>query len=126
MEDAATLELARRLRGELPHLLPAQDVDRVAGALTELIERGEAGEPVAMPILRLLRDHDGLRRRANELAPAVPVRNAVVPPPGLVRIPLAPRYVCPNGDFEYFRRDVAQLVPACPHDGADLVPEGQE
>lgn len=123
MDDAATLDLARRLRAELPRLLAADGPDQVAAVtadLSDLIARGDAGEPVAMPILRLLRGHPELRRRANELAPQRSDR-AVVPPPGGIRVPLGPRYVCPNGDFEYFRRDIAQPVPPCPHDGAELV-----
>lgn len=118
---ADEVELAERVRGELPALLPAAEVAAVDDALGELIERGHQGEPVATAILKLLRAHPGLRRRAAELAdPGVP--RAVLPPPGARSLPPAPRYVCPNGDYEYFHVNTSRAIPKCPHDGAGLVP----
>jgi hypothetical protein len=118
---ADEVELAERVRGELATLLPAEDAAAVDSALGELIERGRRGEPVATPILKLLRAHPELRRRAAELADPATHR-AVVPPPGARQLPLAPRYVCPNGDYEYFHINVSRAVPRCPHDGAELLP----
>lgn len=126
MDDAATLELAKRLRAELPSLLSTEEpgeLGAITGELADLIERGEAGEPVTIQILRLLRGQPILRQRANELVKPMSERTGVIPPPGGIRVPLGPRYVCPNGDFEFFRRDVSQLVPTCPHDGANLILE---
>lgn len=123
MDDAAILALAREIRAELPDLLPTLAADRLAAItaeVDELIERGENEGAVRGPILRLLGGHPALRRRANELADPAVFRG-VVPPPGPVRVPVAPRYVCPNGDYEFFRRDVSQPVPVCPHDGAGLI-----
>jgi hypothetical protein len=122
VDEATTLALARRLCPELPFLVPAADMDRLAGELTGLIQRGEAGEPVGTEILGLLHGYPTLRHRANELEAPEVRRSVLARPPGDIALPLGPRYVCPNGDFEYFLRDVSQPVPACPHDGADLVP----
>src|ERR1700754_1692595 len=54
VDEAAALSLARRLCPELPYLVPAADMDRLAGELTGLIKRGETGEPVGTEILGLL------------------------------------------------------------------------
>jgi hypothetical protein len=127
VDDAAILAMARQIRAELPGLLPTLDADRlvaIAAELDELIDRAENGGPARMPILRLLGGQPALRRRANELADPAVFRG-VVPPPGPVRVPVAPRYVCPNGDYEFFRRDVSQPIPVCPHDGAGLIPGDQ-
>jgi hypothetical protein len=117
------VDIAARIRDELAALLAAGDVPEVESELSALVERGRRGEPVDTPILRLLRDHPVLRERANELSDMS--GRAVAPPPGEGRVALSPRYVCPHGDFEFFRIDVSRPVPVCPHDGTRLVPGDQ-
>ncbi|MET7424248.1 hypothetical protein [Dactylosporangium sp. NPDC005555] len=123
MDDAVSVELAQRLREELPTLLDAGAVAGADAVLADIVERGRRGERVTVPLLTYVRGVPALRQRAGELVPADGQRG-VHPPPGVARVPLAPRYVCPNGDYEYFRIDVARPVPTCPHDGADLVADG--
>ncbi|MET9248021.1 hypothetical protein [Nonomuraea sp. NPDC003709] len=120
MEDGATIELADRLLAELPALLDPGDVAATAEELSALIERGRGGEPVDEEILRFLRRHPPLRRRAAELVDSESSRG-VQPPPGPGRAPMPPRYVCPQDGYEWFHLDLAKPVPTCPNDGAPLV-----
>jgi hypothetical protein len=125
MDEEATRHLAEQLRAEMSTLLAPGDASAVDGELADLLERGRAGENVAVPILRLLRSHPALRRAASEFLHADPARGVALPP-GERRLPLGPRYVCPVDGYEFFRRDVAKPVPPCPNDGSELVLDAGE
>jgi hypothetical protein len=79
MDEATVNDLAEQLRLELPSLLGADDAAAVDVELAGLLERGRLGESVSEEILRLLRRHPALRRRAAEIVAHPPTRGIQTP-----------------------------------------------
>src|SRR5690349_13233009 len=75
MDEATARDLAEQLRLELPALLDADDATAVDAELAGLLERGRRGDLVSEEILRLLRRHPALRRRAAEIVAHPPTRS---------------------------------------------------
>jgi hypothetical protein len=121
MDEEATRRLAQRVLDELDTLVEPDQAAAISGQLADLVDRGGRGEQVAVPIIRLIRAHPALRRAATAYESTNDPTRAVTPPPGDLRLPLAPRYVCPVDGYEFFRHDLARPVPLCPNDGSALV-----
>jgi hypothetical protein len=121
VEDEDVLRAAEELRPQLPELVgdAAPELDR---ELAALLERGRSGDPVKVPVLRLLSQHDATRewmRRALEDAPTS--HRAFQPQPGRARLP-GVRYACPRCGKEWYRFSVLDQVPSCPDDEVPYEP----
>lgn len=86
MDEATVHDLAEQLRLELPSLLDADEAAAVDAELAGLLERGRLGDLVSEEILRLLRRHPALRRRAAQIVAHPPARG-IEPPAGNPLLP---------------------------------------
>jgi hypothetical protein len=124
MDEEDSRRLAQRLLGDLDALLAPEQAAEIRDRLTDLVDRGDRGEAVTVPIIRLIRDHPELRRAATTYELIDDPTRTILLPPGDLRLPLPPRYVCPVDGYEFFRHDLARPVPPCPNDGTALVLDG--
>jgi hypothetical protein len=134
--DETILELARAVRPYLDDLIDersganGREIDR---ALAGLLAAAEDGVQVDDRILVLLREPRTVYEwAANFLQygypPDVAVllqldageRNSTLPGEG-EPVPV-PKFVCPQGDYVFYRRAVGQQMPACRTHGLALVP----
>jgi len=108
----------------------AEGVDR---ELDNLLAEAEQGRKVASLILDLLARHDATRAWMREFlegaeeatappAAAPPGVRGYSPPPGRADPIAAQKFVCPNGDFEWYRQRVGTPVPECPTHHVPLEP----
>lgn len=121
MDEDDSRRLAQRLLEDLDELLDPTRAGALRDQITDLIDRGERGEAVTVPIIQLIRDHPDLARAAATYDLIDDPARTILLPPGNPRLPLPPRYVCPVDGYEYFRHDLARPVPPCPNDGTELL-----
>jgi hypothetical protein len=122
--DEEIVSCARAVRPVLKDLL-GEAWPVVDGALVVLITRADNSEPVADQILELLAEREPTRLWAHNFLGAELLSEATrtyKPVPGHGEPIPARRYLCPRGDYEWYRRSAAQPVPVCPHDGTALKP----
>ncbi|MEU1183845.1 hypothetical protein ABZ464_40725 [Streptomyces sp. NPDC005820] len=128
MPDDDLLEAARAIRPYLEELV-GEDAAAYDGALGRLLADAHEGLDVDAPLSALLSSnedisvwigmvrHDPLRRPPEHQ----PIRGyGDLPGPG--EPVSAERYVCPGGDFVWYRPTAGVPVPACPDHGAVLKP----
>lgn len=128
-QPEAILKGARAIRPHLAELLgaEAEGVDR---ALARLLAEAEEGRKVDSNILDLLARRDATRVWMEEFLEGAEGRTAAAPqrvrgyspPPGRADPIAAQRYVCPNGDYEWYRQRVGTPVPECPTHHLPLEP----
>ena len=125
MDEATVHDLAEQLRLELPSLLDADQAAAVDAELAGLLERGRLGDLVSEEILRLLRRHPALRRRAAQIVAHPPARG-IEPPAGN---PLLPRSGWPvdddrgfGGNGEVGPTGSQRVAPAASDEGSQARP----
>src|SRR3954463_10135018 len=121
MEDPI-LEAARAIRPYLAELLPADTATELDGTLAALLEHRAAGE-LRDVLARFPRTREWTSEfLAYGLPPEVAVlrESGTTSPPGHGDPVGVPKYVCPSGDFTFYRHAVGQPVPACPTHHCDL------
>ena len=121
----AHMDGARAIRPYLKELLGAE-ADAVDQQLAELLESGRRGNKVDNLILEVIRQHENTRKwMAEFLEKKLPPElgqgsREYRPPLGGKPVPV-PKYVCPEGDYIWYRSSVGEPVPNCPTHEARLV-----
>ncbi|MBW4661059.1 MAG: hypothetical protein KME15_20480 [Drouetiella hepatica Uher 2000/2452] len=122
------LEAARSIRPFLAEQLEAEAAARVDLQLADLLARANAGETVDNLILELLAETDSTREWmfAFLQKQALPesTRESTKgfnPLPGQGSAIAAPKYVCPEGDYIWYRPRVGVEPPLCPTHNVPLV-----
>ena len=107
------LECARSIRPFLPELLgtEAEPFDR---QLAELLAQANPGQQVDDQILELLKSHAKTRQWAAEFLSPKEVTRGFDRLPGNMGSVSAQKYVCPQGDYVWYRRSVGIPIPICP------------
>lgn len=107
------LECARSIRPELPELLgaAAETVDR---QLADLLAQAKTGAAVDAEILDLLKSHPNTYDWAAEFLAPQRVSKGYERLAGSGDVVSAQRYVCPEGDYVWYRRSVGIAIPTCP------------
>jgi hypothetical protein len=126
-QDRTILEAARAIRPYLPGLLVTKtDAERLDRDLAELLARSRRGEDVEGLVEASLRQRRAtFNWTAGFLEMGRPPRMAAVDAerseyaelPGAGDPTRADRFVCPEGDYVWYRRAVGQVAPACPTHG---------
>lgn len=107
------LECARSLRPFLPEMLGVEAVT-VDRQLADLLAQAKAGESVDTKILELLKSHPKTRNWAAEFLAPKQIPKGFERLPGSNDAIAAQKYVCPEGDYVWYRRSVGVLIPTCP------------
>jgi hypothetical protein len=129
-EEESVLEAARAIRAYLPDLVgdEAPEVDR---QVSELFEAQSSGEEITERLVELLSARSATREWAARLIgderllpPEVSalMDRGLSRPPGPPGVINAARYVCPEGDYVWYRLSVSEPVGSCPSHGAVLEP----
>jgi hypothetical protein len=124
-ETKDVLEGARAIRPYLKELLEATQAAEIDQELAQLLAQSQVGQKVDNRILKLLANYEGTRTwTAAFLEHNLPPQLArlYLPPPGRTNpIPGVMRYICPEGDYVWYRRSVGEPIPQCPTHQLDLV-----
>lgn len=121
------LEGARVIRPYLEELLGEEEAERVDTDLQELLRRAEAGYQVDALILQVLTHHDATRiwfeEYLRKIHPSEASEQGEKSFEQLTsKIAMqSPLYRCPNCNYEWHRRSVAQSIPKCPTHQVPLV-----
>ncbi|HEY9659603.1 MAG TPA: hypothetical protein V6C65_14180 [Allocoleopsis sp.] len=107
------LECARAIRPFLPELLGAE-AEQVDRQLAELLAQAKVGQQVDAQILELLKSHSKTRQWAAEFLSPKEVPKGFDRLPGNMDSVSAQKYVCPQGDYIWYRRSVGVPIPICP------------
>jgi hypothetical protein len=125
------VDAARMLRPYLPALV-GDDAQAIDENLAQLIADALRGEDVAEQIVRRLSSHAEMRdwvAQALEHDPPQPpdlasaVERDFSGLPGLGEALPAARYICPYGDFVWYRRAVGERLRDCSTHHVPLVPD---
>lgn len=129
MEEEDVRQAARAIRPYLSELLKndhaaASELDR---RLAELLAEAQAGHSVKTDLLIALSDQQATREWTREflkdkLPPQV-YRSWRRPPGDPGQVP-AQRWVCPQGDYDWYPSFAGEQPPACPTHQLDLVLDG--
>lgn len=117
-------EAARIIRARLRTLLNEPDALRLGAQLDELLEQAQQGTQVGPSLQKLLSEHDETRTRLQiflETGQDPAALRGFSPLPGTSRPPLGDKFVCPDGDYEWYRPFVGALMPLCPKHKKQLV-----
>jgi hypothetical protein len=125
MEEEDVRQAARAIRPYLRELLKS---DEAASALdrrlAELLAEAQAGRSVKTALLMVLSDEEATRVWTREfLKDKIPpqVYRAWRRPPGdPIGVP-AQRWICPQGDYDWYPSAKGELPPACPTHHVTLV-----
>lgn len=133
MDELGILQAARALRPYLPQLV-GPDSEALDARLAERLAATSRGENVTDALWPLLSEReetltfaawvilDAPHYRPPDLQPDHPgERSGLQPLPGDIGPVHADRYVCPNGDYVWYRRVIGTPIPACPTHGPVLV-----
>jgi hypothetical protein len=114
------LEGTRSIRPYLPDLLgtEAEEVDR---QLAELLEKANTEQKVDQQILEILKSRPKTRNWMAEFLSPKQQSKGWQQLPGSSGAVSARKYVCPQGDYVWYRRSAGILVPSCPTHG-NLIP----
>ena len=130
-DDDYILEMARTIRPFLSELLQPADAEVVDGDLARLLADAKGGQEVAEQILTRLADHSTTHNwGAKFLARGYPpdleglIEKGVPAPLGYGDPVRAAKYICPSGDYVFYRHAVGQSVPRCRTHDVDLRPAG--
>lgn len=114
------LEGARSIRPYLPELLRSE-AEQVDQQLADLLKKAKAGQQVDQQILELLKSH---RKTHDWMAVFLSPKQAskgYQRLPGNIGAVSAQKFVCPEGDYVWYRRTARTPVPSCPNHG-ELIP----
>jgi hypothetical protein len=122
--DESILDAARAIRPFLQELVPleAAELDK---HLADLLAQAVQGEKVTNKIVKGLSNRDSTREWVaqflKEGAPPVSRASGSLPPPGDPKPVLAPKYVCPQGDYTWYQMSAGSIIPSCPTHHVSLV-----
>jgi hypothetical protein len=128
VEEEDVRQAARAMRPYLNELLTndeaALELDR---RLAELLAEGQAGRSVKADLLIALSGQEATRKWTREFlkdkTPPQVYRTWRRPPGDPGRVP-AQRWVCPQGDYDWYSSSAGEQPPACPTHHLDLVQDG--
>lgn len=118
------LEGGRSIRPFLPELL-GNDAVQVDNQLAELLAQAKAEQQVDQQILEILKSYPDTRDWMAEFLSEQQVSKGFEALPGKGQPISAPKYICPEGDYVWYRRVVGATIPTCPTHGVLLVPADQ-
>ncbi|MEH2214063.1 hypothetical protein [Nostoc sp.] len=118
------LEAGRSIRPFLPELL-GNDAVQVDKQLAELLAQAKAGQEVDKQILEILKSQPDTRNWIAEFLSEKQVSKGFEPLPGKGQAISAQKYICPQGDYVWYRRIVGATIPICPTHGVLLIPAAQ-
>ncbi|MFC9327317.1 hypothetical protein [Kitasatospora sp. NPDC057015] len=121
MDDQELINVGRSIAQDLDGIL-GDGAAEVRPRLVELLDRAEAGEPVRADLVALLAAHEELRRAVRGRLTGDQQYRLFDALPGDPEPQLPPRYVCPQGDQEWYRFDAGEAVPRCSHHDVPFVP----
>ncbi|MBW4475140.1 MAG: hypothetical protein KME45_32885 [Stenomitos rutilans HA7619-LM2] len=114
------LECTRSIRPFLPSLLGAE-AEQIDQQLAGLLVQAQAGESVDIQILELLKSNPDTFQWIKEFLSAKPLSRGYERLPGGSGAVSAQKYLCPQGDYVWYRRSAGIPIPTCPTHG-ELVP----
>lgn len=117
------LECARSIRPFLPELLGAE-ATRIDQQLADLLAQLQAGEAVDIQILELLKSNPDTFQWIREFLGTKSVSRGYERLPGGSGAVSAQKYICPQGDYIWYRRSAGISVPVCPTHGELIPAEG--
>jgi hypothetical protein len=128
VEEEDVRQAARAIRPYLQELLKndqaASELDR---RLAELLAEAQAGHSVKTDLLIALSDQQATREWTREFLkdklPPQAYRSWRRPPGDPGQVP-AQRWVCPQGDYDWYPSFTGEQPPACPTHQLDLVQDG--
>ena len=127
MNDSEIFEAARSIRPYLHILIPDEVVaGLVDRELAQHLIQAQGGKPNANVILGILRGHEATRQWVAEFLeqrqpPEVTRAFSFQPPMGDLVPVAAGKYVCPLGDYTWYRPAAGTPVPPCPTHAVKLV-----
>ena len=129
MDDSEIFEAARSIRPYLHILIPDESAGLMDRELSQHLNQAQSGKPNANVILGILCSHEATRQWVSEFLeqhqpPEVTRAFNFQPIMGdpFNRGPVAAgRYICPLGDYTWYRLGAGTPVPQCPTHGAALV-----
>lgn len=107
------LECSRSIRPYLLELLGAE-AEAFDLQLADLLAQAKAGESVDTKILELLKSHPKTRNWAAEFLAPKQIPKGFERLPGSSDAVAAQKFVCPEGDYVWYRRSVGVPIPICP------------
>jgi hypothetical protein len=119
------LEGACAIRPCLTQLLEARQAAEIDKKLAELLAQSQTDLKVDNQILKLLAKEEATRTwlaafLEHNLPPEV--TRFYSPPPGIIGpVPGMTKFVCPEGDYIWYRRSVGEQIPQCPTHQLELV-----
>ena len=117
-------EAARTIRPTLKTRLSEADAQTLGAQLDEFLEQAQQGTQVGPSIQKLLSQHDETRTLLQvflETGQYPAALRGFSPLPGTSRPTLGDKFVCPDGDYEWYRPFVGALMPLCPKHKKQLV-----
>jgi hypothetical protein len=124
-ESADILDAARSIRPYLSQLLPAAQAEAIDQQLADLLAQANTRQSVDNLILELLAEQDSTREWLSEFLQDKQqpehLRNWS-PLPGQGSIVNAAKFVCPQGDYTWYRPRVGIEPPPCPTHNVSLNP----
>ena len=124
-KSAEILEAARSIRPYLRELLPPSEAKAIDKELAKLLEKASTGESIKNQILELLRNQDSTREWLLDFLQDKQkpdnLRN-FSPLAGTISIVKADKFVCPEGDYTWYRPRVGIEPPLCPTHNIPLEP----
>jgi hypothetical protein len=123
LEDDDILEAARTIRPHLSNLIP-DDAITVDEELALHLNDTQTGKPSGNVLLGILRRREPTRRWLSVFLNQrflIESTRGFQPPPGNPVPVSAQKYVCPQGDYAWYRASAGSLIPRCPTHGVTLV-----
>ncbi len=118
--------MARAIRPYLSRLV-GNDWQAIDGQIGRLLERAESGDEVDAELTELIDATPATQAWAdkflNRSAPKRRVQRSFQPLPGDATPIMAQRFVCPEGDYVWYRPSVGTPIPRCPTHNLLLVRE---
>jgi hypothetical protein len=123
MKDEDILEAARTIRSHLNDLI-SDEASLVDNELAFYLNEAQSGKPAANILLGIMCKRDATRLWAAAFLKeplGLQSSRAYQPPPG-DPVPVgAPKYVCPQGDYAWYRISTGSPIPKCPTHNVVLV-----
>ena len=124
-ESADILDAARSIRPYLSQLLTPAEAEVIDQQLADLLAQANSGQPVDNLILELLSEHDSIREWLSGFLQDKQEPEHLrswSPLPGQGSMVNAAKFVCPQGDYTWYRARVGIEPPPCPTHNVPLDP----
>jgi hypothetical protein len=124
-ESADILDAARSIRPYLSQLLPAAEAEVIDQQLADLLAQANSGQPIDNLILELLAEQDSTREWLSGFLQDKQQPEHLKswsPLPGQGSMVNAAKFVCPQGDYTWYRPRVGIEPPVCPTHNVPLNP----